>query len=69
MTLIYCTRCDWQREAASPACANICSKCGVRGLRYVRYVKGVEDAAATFVMNDQRKNNPYNLRAYTGSVA
>jgi hypothetical protein len=65
-TTLYCTRCDWQKIDAGPACANVCPYCQEYGLRWVRFVPGAEDAAAASVINDARHNNPTNEPHFSG---
>jgi hypothetical protein len=48
--ILYCVACDWERDDAGAACANICPKCETYGLRFVRYGRGTEEREARKVI-------------------
>jgi hypothetical protein len=53
-TILYCVRCDWERDTVSCACANICGNCGIYGLRYVRFDPTTETFASRAVIEGNR---------------
>ena len=45
-TLLYCERCDWERDSGGGIiCANVCPKCEKHGLYYIRFTPEEEPEA------------------------